>query len=257
MRFDVAPRMVETLPVFHANGWGSPYPPAGLGATQVVLRKVGGAEILRRVDAHGVTVMCGAPAVWNAVLDAAAPGTGRSPAGPRADRVRRRPTADAHDPAHRRGTGLGVHPDLRAERDLADVTFNRTRPADTALPAPPGNAHAGWEGPEVHAPRALPGRTRPRRELVGDARSGGARSSGSALPVRTSRRLEQVLPLLLPRPRRRRRRGPGTAQSNHHGARHDQHNGDDEPDHATTPPHGDDRRAVCSAVQTALPVSRR
>jgi acyl-CoA synthetase (AMP-forming)/AMP-acid ligase II len=49
----------------------------------VVLRKVDGAEILRRVDRHGVTLMCGAPAVWNAVLDAAAgwegeiPGRGR------------------------------------------------------------------------------------------------------------------------------------------------------------------------------------
>src|SRR3712207_6990293 len=30
-----------------------------------------GAEILRRVERHGVTLMCGAPAVWNAVLDAA------------------------------------------------------------------------------------------------------------------------------------------------------------------------------------------
>ncbi|HKY14326.1 MAG TPA: AMP-binding protein, partial [Microthrixaceae bacterium] len=47
------------------------------------LRKVDGAEILRRVDQHGVTFMCGAPAVVAAVLDAAAewdgpiPGHGR------------------------------------------------------------------------------------------------------------------------------------------------------------------------------------
>ena len=41
---------LHTLPMFHANGWGLPYPLAGLGAKQVVLRKVDGAEILRRID---------------------------------------------------------------------------------------------------------------------------------------------------------------------------------------------------------------
>jgi fatty-acyl-CoA synthase len=74
---------LHTLPMFHCNGWGMPYATAGVGASQVVLRKVDGAEILRRVEQHGVTLMCGAPAVWNAVLDAAAgwegeiPGRGR------------------------------------------------------------------------------------------------------------------------------------------------------------------------------------
>jgi acyl-CoA synthetase (AMP-forming)/AMP-acid ligase II len=62
---------LHTLPMFHCNGWGMPYATTGMGATQVVLRKVDGAEILRRVERHGVTVMCGAPAVVNAVLDAA------------------------------------------------------------------------------------------------------------------------------------------------------------------------------------------
>jgi fatty-acyl-CoA synthase len=45
----------------------------------VVLRKVDGAEILRRVEQQGVTLMCGAPAVWNAVLDAAAEWDGEIP----------------------------------------------------------------------------------------------------------------------------------------------------------------------------------
>ena len=62
---------LHTLPMFHCNGWGMPFATCGMGTTQVVLRKVDGAEILRRVDRHGVTVMCGAPAVVNAVLDAA------------------------------------------------------------------------------------------------------------------------------------------------------------------------------------------
>ena len=46
---------------------------------QVVLRKVDGAEILRRVEKHGVTVMCAAPAVAAAVLEAAQTWDGEIP----------------------------------------------------------------------------------------------------------------------------------------------------------------------------------
>jgi acyl-CoA synthetase (AMP-forming)/AMP-acid ligase II len=42
-----------------------------MGCKQVVLRRVDGEEILHRVGKHGVTLMCGAPAVIAAVLDAA------------------------------------------------------------------------------------------------------------------------------------------------------------------------------------------
>jgi acyl-CoA synthetase (AMP-forming)/AMP-acid ligase II len=62
---------LHTLPMFHCNGWGMPFALTGMGAKQVVLRKVDGAEILRRVDQHGVTLLCGAPAVVAAILDAA------------------------------------------------------------------------------------------------------------------------------------------------------------------------------------------
>ncbi|MGY1857134.1 AMP-binding protein [Modestobacter sp. SYSU DS0290] len=87
MHMQVSDRDVylHTLPMFHCNGWGLLYTVAGLGGTQVVLRKVDGAEILRRVDQHGVTLMAGAPAVWNAVLDAAAEWDGPVPG---RDRVR-------------------------------------------------------------------------------------------------------------------------------------------------------------------------
>ncbi|WAS94257.1 AMP-binding protein [Nannocystis punicea] len=61
---------LHTLPMFHCNGWGMPFALAGLGARQHVLRKIDGAEILRRVEAHGITLMCGAPAVLNAILAA-------------------------------------------------------------------------------------------------------------------------------------------------------------------------------------------
>ena len=76
---------LHTLPMFHCNGWGMPFAVAAMGVKQVVLRKVDGAEILRRVDQHGVTLMCGAPAVLAAILDAAAQWQGEVPG---RDRVR-------------------------------------------------------------------------------------------------------------------------------------------------------------------------
>jgi fatty-acyl-CoA synthase len=77
-------RFMHVVPTFHCNGWGMPFAMAAMGGTQVVLRKVSGVEILRRVAEHGITLMGGAPAVVNAVLDAAAqwsgpiPGAGRT-----------------------------------------------------------------------------------------------------------------------------------------------------------------------------------
>ncbi|MFD5915822.1 AMP-binding protein [Kitasatospora sp. NPDC058201] len=76
---------LHTLPMFHANGWGLPFSLTGLGAQHVVLRKVDGAEILRRIDRHGVTFLCGAPAVVQMVLDAAEDWDGPVPG---RDRVR-------------------------------------------------------------------------------------------------------------------------------------------------------------------------
>jgi len=61
-----------TLPLFHVNGWGMSYALSGMGVRHVVLRKVDGEDILRRVDAEGVTFLCGAPTVLAMVLDAAA-----------------------------------------------------------------------------------------------------------------------------------------------------------------------------------------
>lgn len=74
---------LHTLPQFHCNGWGMVYAVTAMGGKHIVLRKVDGAEILRRIDRHGVTLLCAAPAVANAILDAAAiwpgeiPGRGR------------------------------------------------------------------------------------------------------------------------------------------------------------------------------------
>lgn len=70
---------LHTLPMFHANGWGMPFATTGLGVKQVVIRKIDGAEILRRVRDHGVTVMCAAPAVAASILEAARDWEGEIP----------------------------------------------------------------------------------------------------------------------------------------------------------------------------------
>jgi len=76
---------LHTLPQFHCNGWGMPYGITGMGGQHIILRKVDGAEILRRIERYGVTFLCGAPAVISMVLDAAAQWDGPIPG---RDRVR-------------------------------------------------------------------------------------------------------------------------------------------------------------------------
>jgi len=70
---------LHTLPQFHCNSWGMVYAVTGMGGQHIILRKVDGAEILRRIEAHGVTILCGAPAVANIILDAAAAWQGEIP----------------------------------------------------------------------------------------------------------------------------------------------------------------------------------
>ncbi len=70
---------LHTLPQFHANGWGMPFAMTGVGAQHIILRKVDGTEILRRIERHGVTAMCAAPAVIAAALDAAPDWDGEIP----------------------------------------------------------------------------------------------------------------------------------------------------------------------------------
>jgi fatty-acyl-CoA synthase len=81
-------RLLHTLPMFHCNGWGMPYAVTAMGGRHVVLRKVDGEDILRRIEEEDVTLLCGAPAVVAAVLSAAAARTGASRGVPGAGRVR-------------------------------------------------------------------------------------------------------------------------------------------------------------------------
>ncbi|MGH3773330.1 MAG: AMP-binding protein [Pseudonocardiaceae bacterium] len=127
---------LHTLPMFHCNGWGMPLGLAGLGAEQIMLRKVDGAEILRRVAQHGVTLMGGAPAVWHAVLDAATNWDGEIPGRGRVRLV----CAGAPPPTRlirRVGEELGWEfMQIYGLTETAPLlTFNRAAPADDDLPA--------------------------------------------------------------------------------------------------------------------------
>jgi fatty-acyl-CoA synthase len=65
---------LHSVPMFHVNGWSLPFSLAALGVPQVVLRRVDGPEILRRIARHGVTLLGGAPAVLDIALNAASHG---------------------------------------------------------------------------------------------------------------------------------------------------------------------------------------
>ena len=54
---------LHTLPMFHANGWGGIWALAGLGGTQVCLRRVEAQTIFTLLQAEAVTLACAAPTV--------------------------------------------------------------------------------------------------------------------------------------------------------------------------------------------------
>ena len=61
-----------TLPMFHCNGWCFPWTMAANAGTNVCLRKVEAAQVLRLIREHRVTHYCGAPVVHNQIIDAPA-----------------------------------------------------------------------------------------------------------------------------------------------------------------------------------------
>ena len=54
---------LHTLPMFHANGWGGIWAVAGLGGTQVCLRRVEAQPIFELMQDEAVTLACAAPTV--------------------------------------------------------------------------------------------------------------------------------------------------------------------------------------------------
>src|SRR5262249_18086593 len=79
---------LRPLPTFHCNGWGMPYAVTAMGMRHVIIRKIDGEEILRRVEREGVTIFNCAPAVMAAVLDAATARRNRGTPVPGQGRVR-------------------------------------------------------------------------------------------------------------------------------------------------------------------------
>jgi len=59
-----------TLPMFHCNGWCHPWAITAVGGTQVCLRAVRADAAWRLIHAEGVTHLCGAPPVLNALANA-------------------------------------------------------------------------------------------------------------------------------------------------------------------------------------------
>jgi fatty-acyl-CoA synthase len=64
------PVYLWTLPMFHCNGWCFPWTVAAAGGINVCLRKVDPAKIFELIKKHGVTHMCGAPIVYNTLINA-------------------------------------------------------------------------------------------------------------------------------------------------------------------------------------------
>ena len=63
-----------TLPMFHCNGWCTPWAITAIGATHVCLREVRGDAIWAQVREHGVTHLNAAPTVVTTILNAAEAG---------------------------------------------------------------------------------------------------------------------------------------------------------------------------------------
>jgi fatty-acyl-CoA synthase len=59
-----------TLPMFHCNGWCTPWALTAIGGTHVCLREVRGDAIWQQIREHGVTHLNAAPTVVSAILTA-------------------------------------------------------------------------------------------------------------------------------------------------------------------------------------------
>jgi fatty-acyl-CoA synthase len=64
------PVYLWTLPMFHCNGWCFPWTIAAAAGVNVCLRKVDPSKIFELIPEHGVTHMCGAPIVYNTLINA-------------------------------------------------------------------------------------------------------------------------------------------------------------------------------------------
>jgi fatty-acyl-CoA synthase len=72
------PVYLWTLPMFHCNGWCFPWTIAASAGVNVCLRKVEPTKIFELIKKHGVTHMCGAPIVYNTLINAPDAPNGKS-----------------------------------------------------------------------------------------------------------------------------------------------------------------------------------
>lgn len=68
--FDADSVYLWTLPMFHANGWCTPWAVTGIGGTHVCLREVRGDVIWDLIRQHRVTHLNGAPTVVTTIMNA-------------------------------------------------------------------------------------------------------------------------------------------------------------------------------------------
>ncbi len=61
--------ILHVIPLFHVNGWGTPHYLTGLGGQHVMLPRFDAAEVLRLIEAHGVTRLFAVPAMIRMLLD--------------------------------------------------------------------------------------------------------------------------------------------------------------------------------------------
>ena len=61
-----------TLPMFHCNGWCFPWAMAANAGANICLRRMDAKLIFEAIREHGVTHMCGAPIVYNMLINAPA-----------------------------------------------------------------------------------------------------------------------------------------------------------------------------------------
>ena len=155
------PVYLWTLPMFHCNGWCFPWTIAAAAGINVCLRKVDPAKIFELIAKHGVTHMCGAPIVYNTLINAPdAPKGDTAQAGGRADRRRsaagrgaRRRREHRHQADACLWPDRGLWPRLRLRR-AAGLGRSAGRPARAAQ-APAGRALPAQEAVTVLDPETM------------------------------------------------------------------------------------------------------
>ncbi|MBW8011095.1 MAG: fatty acid--CoA ligase [Chloroflexi bacterium] len=61
--------LLHVVPLFHVNGWGTPQVLTALGGKHVMLRKVDYDDMLRLIEAEGVTKLLGVPTIFNGLVN--------------------------------------------------------------------------------------------------------------------------------------------------------------------------------------------